>query len=426
METTVIFRTAAAILAVSAMPHMAAFADHSITIESVKQRFPWNNKLDIRYTVTGGQDIGNGLYCKAVFTADIGGKTYTIDGTTNLYAAANAGTHTATWTIPDGIEATDCTMSAKLIETDFPSGDDYMIVNLTTGTVTYEGMVSQTDSNERYNTDAYKTSLMALRKVPKTANSSYPGGYRTGHASWSNQNTPTNWITQLDYYIGVFPVTQQQYQNIRGSNPSGCKSAKTDGLTGKTNVVGHRPVETVSWQDLRGSASPDEALTPNQSGTFFERLNHLTKTGASITGFDLPTEVMFEIAERANVSTAYFYGSDTLIDDNFVCKANANSSTVSVGFRIPNAWGLFDVSGNVYEWVLDDNSRANIARAPDPFTPAWGGSSTKRMTRGGGPYANPTSYGNFHASFRKMDNVPLEANTQQNWLGFRVAYIVKE
>ena len=73
----------------------------SITIDSVTQRWPWNNQFDITYTVTDGQLLtadGTGdVYCKIVFNATIGGQTYEIDGVTNIGASANSGTHTVTW-----------------------------------------------------------------------------------------------------------------------------------------------------------------------------------------------------------------------------------------------------------------------------------------------------------------------------------------
>jgi len=76
----------------------------SVTIDSVTQRWPWNNKFDITYTVTDGQTFtedGTGdVYCKLVFNATIGGQTYVIGGVTNVGASASSGQHTVTWTPP--------------------------------------------------------------------------------------------------------------------------------------------------------------------------------------------------------------------------------------------------------------------------------------------------------------------------------------
>ena len=75
----------------------------SITIDSVTQRWPWNNKVDITYTVTDGQNVAAGVYAKLVFTATIAGQTYTIDGVHDIGASASDGTHTVTWTPPADI-----------------------------------------------------------------------------------------------------------------------------------------------------------------------------------------------------------------------------------------------------------------------------------------------------------------------------------
>ena len=179
----------------------------SITIDSVAQRWPFNNKLDITYTIDGGQDAANGLFCRVVFTASVDNVAYEIDGR-KIGANASDGRHTATWTLPDGLKASNCTMTAALLGAENPSGDDYMIVDLSSGDVTFEGLLGtgaegQTASNARYNTDTYKTTKMALRKVPRWADraalpnaSALPSaGYPTGFTSDLNAsypNTPTN------------------------------------------------------------------------------------------------------------------------------------------------------------------------------------------------------------------------------------------
>ena len=156
------------------MAAIAAFAATvasaaSITIDRVAQRWPWNNKVDIYYTVDGAQDVKGSTFARIEFTANIGGTEKTIDGNA-IGASASDGEHVATWTAPAGLRASDCTMTARLVASDAPSGDDYMIVNLSNGAVTYEGLLaSPDDSNARYNTEEYKTGKMVLRKIPRWA-----------------------------------------------------------------------------------------------------------------------------------------------------------------------------------------------------------------------------------------------------------------
>ena len=125
MKTRIKTALSAVVAAASAALSIAASAATTITVDSVVQRWPWNNKVDITYTVVGGQNLAAEEYKKIVFTTVIDGTTYTIDGTTHVGASANAGTHTVTWTLPDGVKSTNCTMSAAVYAADVPSGDDY-------------------------------------------------------------------------------------------------------------------------------------------------------------------------------------------------------------------------------------------------------------------------------------------------------------
>ena len=407
-----------------------AYAATTITVDSVTQRWPWNNKVDITYTVNDGQDVGNGVYRRIVFTATIDGQTYTIDGTTDVGASANTGTHTVTWTAPSGHKSANCTMSAAIYTANAPSGDDYLVIDLDTGTATYEGLLAtQADSNTRYTNDVYKTDKLVLRKVPRTAesgtlpNGPFSGGYRTGDSAnyyAGNQynpyigdnetNTDKDWITGRAYYIGVFPVTQYQYQKVTGSNPS----QKTG--TGAGDVVAYRPVDSVSWDALRASTPSTESLpkVTSNTGSFLQRLNFIAGNKFAI---DLPTEVMFEIAERAGATTAYFWGG-TPDAAYAVSSDNGVSSTEAVGSRLPNDWGLYDMAGNLKEWCLDNWSDGNLTGRVDAFTPP-SQESTARRVRGGGNWGYPVSDHIFHASCRDY-----ETATVVSWgYGFRVSWI---
>ena len=145
---------------------MTAVAAPTVTINGVAQRWPWNNKVDITYTVTNGQDVATSTFRKLKFNAVINGETTVIDGDT-LGASASDGQHTVTWKAPSGLKPTTMTLTASMYASDDPSGDDYMILDLDDGTVKYEGLLdSQAASDARYNTATYKTDKMVLRKVP--------------------------------------------------------------------------------------------------------------------------------------------------------------------------------------------------------------------------------------------------------------------
>ena len=395
----------------------------SITVDGVAQRWPWNNKLDITYTVSGGQDVAVGVYARIVFTANIGGTAYTIDGVHDVGASASEGTHTVTWTLPAGLRANGCTISAQLLSADNPSGDDYLVIDLNTGARSYEGVLAtQEASNARYNTAAYKESKLVLRKVPRwSGRGTLPNvsalaslsGYPTGDDwNFSTTNSRKEWPIERDYYIGVFMVTRTQYRTLVGSIPYA-----EHGTDASDNPVAHRPVENVSWNALRvtGTAptAPIPAVAAN-TGTFFQRLNH--KTGLC---FDLPTEVMSEIAARAGTTTVFFWGN-AMNTDYVVCKENDGGSLpVAVGLQLPNAWGLYDASGNFFEWCLDDNGTANLANVADAFVPSWT-EAAKRRVRGGSQWrAASSSATQFLSSYRTAE----PPTTASDCICFRVSLI---
>ena len=125
------------------------------------------------------------------------------------------------------------------------------------------------------------------------------------------------------FYLGTYEVTQGQWEAVMRNNPSGAAS--------NPNL----PVENVSYEDVQ---------------KFIQKLN--AQEGG--TRYRLPTEAEWEYANRAGSTTAYSFGDDP---DQLGAYAwygkNSDSKTHPVGQRKPNAWGLYDMYGNVYEWVQD-------------------------------------------------------------------------
>lgn len=410
---------------------LSAIAMPTVQIDSVVQRWPWNNKVDITYTVDDGQDLANGVYYKVVFTANIAGQNYDIDGT-KIGASVSTGQHTVTWTPPSDlkVKSSECRMSAAIYTSNAPSGDDYMIVNLTDGSVAYEGLLAtQAASNARYTNSTYKTSYLVLRKVPKG------GTYRTGHSGFESTNPAKNWTTDRDYYIGIFLLTRAQYKKLMGSVPGWAYGNFGNSVTGDNRDL--CPLDSVTWEGLRGTGvSPTNAVAAKADGTFLERLNAKTLAKDGVKGFDLPTEVMFEIAARAGAGTVYFFG-DSLGTSNAIIKQYAWGDTqtrsgisAGVGLKLPNNWGLYDVIGNTGEWLRDDDSLANLSNAADPWTPACSAETTSsRRVRGYG-----VRYGYTHAIYKASyrtsgdkDTTLTSSNWTQdpNWLGCRVAWIAQ-
>ena len=387
-----------------------AYASPTVTIDSVAQRWPWNNNVDITYTVNDGLDMakaatGEDSYYKIVFDAEVGGQTYTIDGSKDIIAPVTDGQHTITWTnTPSGIRDMNCSMGATILTTDAY----YMIVDLTTGAWAVDDLedgdsanATPTNSVARYagtsadyNTKTeYMTDKLVLRRIPRTTEtgSPYSSGYPTGdsgQSGYSNEkNSPTNWVTSKDYFIGMFTLTRAQYNRIMGNDVS------------YEYPECARPIVT-SWQGIRNSKRPTAALDSNASSTSaLERLNALT----GLSGFDLPTEVMLEIAARAGDTTTYAYGLNSIsatIVKNYTAYSESDSyravnDATGKHPALSNKWGLFQVMGNGYKLCRDSYGRPDMADALDPWTPYDDASATKVIMRDGPERgdANTTSVG---------------------------------
>ena len=158
------------------------------------------------------------------------------------------------------------------------------------------------------------------------------------------------------FYLGVYEVTQLQYVQVMGASPSKFKGPRN-------------PVERVSW---------------DKAAEFCRRLSELPKEKVAGRVYRLPTEAEWEYACRAGTSTMFNTGEkltkqDALFADNRVGWA---AKTAPVGTYPPNAWGLFDMHGNVWEWTNDWFSQSYYRKSPvkDPLGPARG---THHTLRGG-------------------------------------------
>jgi len=183
------------------------------------------------------------------------------------------------------------------------------------------------------------------------------------------------------FYIGRYPVTQKQWEEVMGSNPSFFKGD-------------NRPVERVSWNNVQ---------------EFIKRLNEMEGTDK----YRLPTEAEWEYAARAGTQTAYSFGDDpSKLGEYAWYGGNSRWETHPVGQKKPNPWGLYDVHGNVWEWVQDWYDLDYYAKSPrvDPQGPSSG---SGRVGRGGGWFINAR---NCRSAYRYY-NGPSSSNC---YLGFRL------
>jgi formylglycine-generating enzyme required for sulfatase activity/serine/threonine protein kinase len=202
------------------------------------------------------------------------------------------------------------------------------------------------------------------------------------------------------FYLGTTEVTQGQYRAVTGVNPSHLKGS--DDL----------PVENVWWNDaivFCNKLSVKEGLKPYyKSGTSGVPLGG--------DGYRLPTEAEWEYACRAGSTTSYSFGDDAASLDEYAWfDGNSGEKTHPVGQKRPNAWGLFDMHGNVWEWCWDWYDEKYYGQMPgaDPFGPSQ---ANLRVDRVGSWLHNPR----YCRSASRFWYTPGRRN---DYLGFRVARV---
>ena len=159
---------------------------------------------------------------------------------------------------------------------------------------------------------------------------------------------PTHRVSLSSFYIGKYEVTQALWKAVMGSNPSRFEG---DNL----------PVERVSWNDCQ---------------TFLRKLNAMTGKN-----FRLPTEAEWEFSARGgNLSRGYQYSGSKKIDDVAWYRNNSGSKTHNVGTKAPNELGIYDMSGNVWEWCQDWYGDYHGYSQTNPTGPSCG---ANRVYRGG-------------------------------------------
>ena len=179
-----------------------------------------------------------------------------------------------------------------------------------------------------------------------------PGEFMMGSENGDPDEKPLHKvIIKNSFYLGKHEVTQAQWQEVMGTNPSHFK--------GDPN----RPVERVSWK---------------MAQEFIRKLNE--REGHTL--YRLPTEAEWEYAARAGSKGKYTFGDeDTLLEQYAWYNKNDKGTTHPVGQLKPNTWGLYDMHGNVWEWVQDWRGPYAAETAVDPAGPPTGNA---RGYRGGG------------------------------------------
>lgn len=348
----------------AAFAALSASAAVTITDVSARQRWPWNGLVDVDFTISGAS-AGEAFAIDIDATA-AGGATQLSAKTYETEPIASAGENRIVWNLGadyPGFRANDVRISVTA--TPF-SGDTpiYMVIDLSGGSTATKYPVRYTTSAPVHTMGAKdepcQTTELWMRRIaaPKIA---FPVLYfkTTGYSGDVFYAKLTN-----DYYIGVFELTQKQYNLIAGTWPSHYSNSE---------YRDSRPVETLPFNTFTGTwedtvATPDEITAASPLGML------RSKTGLSV---NMPTLAQLQYAVYggttpigSEVYTYYVNGAASVLTDIARCPGNrettstdasvgTNSATAVVGSYLPNDFGLYDLIGNVWELTSSPKPTTN-------------------------------------------------------------------
>jgi len=404
-------------LLVAAWAAGAALASGIIKDVTIRQVKPWQGMVEVAYELTTDVSSKANLATSVVFTDRSTGKSYTATTFTHPFTYTK-GQKKMIWNAAkDGISFKSSDVVCTVTVTSGGGGSEglYCVVDLSGGIsaasypVTYLTAVPSGGWS-----DEYKTTKLVLRRLDA-------GTFTMGSPSdelgrWDDETQHQVTLTK-GFYIGVFEVTQRQWELVMGTRPS---------CFNNSAYYASRPVECVSYDMIRGSSSGSQWPASNavDADSFLGKIR--AKTGLI---FDLPTEAQWEYACRAGTTTALNSGKNLTRTDQDAemdkvgrywynggsrCSQSCDPSaaTAKVGSYAPNAWGLYDMHGNVLEWCLDWRQiDLGTSAVTDPVGPASGDGRDLR----GGDWA---SYARYCRSALRIDFHPSNEGSND---GFRLA-----
>ena len=272
------------------------------------------------------------------------------------------GTHTITWhpevewdSLPQRISAEGVKAVVKAWACDAPP--PYLVVDLVVTNALRFYSCAEAVPGGITNNPAYRRDKLVMRRIPAAnvtwrmgSPSTEPLGNTTDtYSNFAAREIPHYVMLTNDYYMGVFEVTQKQFSYFSDATTYGYATYKGDAL----------PMETVSFSHIRGSGVswPADGHTVAANSPI-DRLRRI-----SGVDFDLPTDAQWEYACRAGTSTGLNSGKECDSSDENIksiswfydnsAEGYSSRRTHEVGLKEPNAWGLYDMHGNVEEFCLD-------------------------------------------------------------------------
>ena len=399
----------------------------SVTIEvsKVQQRYPWNGLVDIDYTIE--RDQGESVLDPAKHSVEISvvncEETPAVTNVARVFRQGalpvSDGTHRVTWDAnAQGVNFKS--QNVKVFAEVVHYAEKYMVIDVHEGPTVdvYPVTYLHGAPTGGFTTEEYKGDKIVLRLIP-------PGSFvmgspttEPGRAETAAREVQHAVAITKPFYIGVFQITQKQYKNVMDDVPP------QQPLTGD-----YLPVLKVTYDAIRGAANPSSHAYdwPWTNGvdktSFMGKLRDKCKEWDGegyipVAGlFDLPTDAQWEYACRAGKTSAYNNGGDAESDLQSIgrYKNNGNQPAV-VGTYEPNAWWLYDMHGNAWEWCLDwyREDVQNVDKSSvDPVGPGTSGNGA-RVLHGGGWAEEPK----YCRSAIRADGTPTTAGVTY---GFRLS-----
>ena len=329
---------------VSAVTLGAAEVNHQV----VRQNWPWDNRMRIDYVLKdatgGGHDVN--------VTVKHGDTVVTTGRCSGELYGVTEGAHTIWWDPMTNLTAyaeaswNDLTVELSLVD----ASDMYMVLDCS-----IDASLPVTFTNAPpaggWNQTLYKTTKLVLRKIPA---GSYVMGSPDGELGRNPNAERQHQVTLTKpFYLGIFTLTQKQYRNLE--NPASYSPQQAGDTV---------PATHLGLKFFRGDASWTKDVWPHcQEGSFLQRLTARVKLPANLDGyvFDVPTLAQWQYACRAGTTGSWNNGTtitNTTKDANLNLLGRNNAGGGSymanaVGGLLPNAFGLYDMHGNVMEYVRD-------------------------------------------------------------------------
>ncbi len=229
------------------------------------------------------------------------------------------------------------------------------------------------------------------------------GSFQIGSNSETDEK-PIHKVTVSSFYISKYEVTQKEWQEVMGNNPSHFRGSDL-------------PVESVTWYEVIefcNKKSLKDGLTPCYS--------NISNKGDGVTcdwsanGYRLPTEAEWEYAALGGEkSKGYLYSGSNTLDQVAWYNGNSGSTTHTVGSKAANELGLYDMSGNVWEWCWDNFSSYSDSAQTDPYGAESG---SYHVIRGG-------SWSHYDTNCRVADRFNYVPEVSSYIIGLRLCRTLK-